>query len=74
MCEKCWATTHAFHELYLTSLAVRENFLDSLAKVEHEPVTWSTKNKENDGVIEETVIIEVNPIKVEQFLGKIIEY
>lgn len=35
MCEKCWMTTEAFHELYETSRIAQAKFLDSLIKVEN---------------------------------------
>lgn len=37
VCQLCWTTTQAFHELYKKSKVVQENYLNSLVKLELDP-------------------------------------
>lgn len=71
VCQVCWATTQAFHELYEKSKEVQEEFLSSFVKREHEPVViiWPTDSEENK-LEDEDSDAEDNSIKVEQHLGE----
>lgn len=53
---------------------VHEEFINSLMKSEHESVAilCPTDSKENENTVEE-MIIQINPIKVEQNSGKMIQ-
>lgn len=72
VCQSCWTTTESFHDLYKKSKTVQEEFLNSLGKTnERDPVIvlCSSDSKENNSTIEE-MVVEINPIKVEQISGK----
>lgn len=70
----CWTTTEAFNELYKTSKEVQEKFLDSLVKVECDPIDskCSDNNKATNNSVQEESI-EADRIKEGQNLGEVVD-
>ena len=66
VCQECWTTTKAFHELYIKSKEVQGKFLNSLVKTEPDPIEieLSTTNEECIPITE-----EIRSIKLEQPSG-----
>ncbi|XP_055317607.1 transcription factor grauzone-like [Sitodiplosis mosellana] len=63
VCQTCWQTTDAFHELYQKSKTVQESFLNAPIKVEPaESELWNSHQETN---FVEEVQLEVGPIKPE---------
>ena len=65
VCHECWTTTEAFHELYEKSKIVQEKFLNSLVKIEPDPVEQTADNQECN-----INSADNDPIKMEISLGK----
>lgn len=68
VCQICWQTTEAFHELYQKSKNVQEKYLNPMIKIEIDTTGLWHENIERD-FIEESQI-DVNSIKLEPNLGK----
>lgn len=68
VCQICWQTTEAFHELYQKSKTVQEKYLNPMIKIEIDTTGLWHENTERD-FIEESQI-DVNAIKLEPNLGK----
>lgn len=71
MCQVCWKTTEAFHELYKKSKEVQENFLNSLVKIETDPIDLVPTNYNEEYNSNSAEII---PIKMEVSPSKSKEY
>lgn len=52
VCQVCWATTQAFHDLYKQSKEVQDQFLKALVKIEADPIDLelSTNDDECSGI------------------------
>lgn len=64
VCEVCWKTTDAFHELYKKSKEVQEKFLNSLIKDEPDPI-----DIEPSSDVECNIAAEISLIKMEVSSG-----
>lgn len=69
VCEICWQTTEAFHELYQKSKTAQEKFLNPMIKIEVDTIGLWPDNLERDFVGD--LPIDVHEIKSETNLGTI---
>lgn len=67
VCQVCWKTTEEFHELYEKSKEVQEKFLNSLVKVEADPIDVVSPH-DNEECNSDSA--EILPIKVEVSSGE----
>lgn len=67
VCQPCWQTTEAFHELYQKSKAVQEKFLNPMIKIEIDTTGLWHENTERDFIDDPQY--DINAIKLEPNLG-----
>lgn len=72
VCQLCWQTTEAFHELYQKSKTAQEKYLNPMIKIEIDTTEQWHENIERDFTDESH--IDENTIKFEPNIGKIIDF
>lgn len=68
MCRLCWLTTEAFHELYQKSKLAQETFLNSMIKIEVDPIVLYPES--NDRHFDDEQPFDIDDIKAESTLGR----
>lgn len=75
VCQQCWATTKAFHELYEKSKEIQEQYLNAVVKDEPDPIDEYELSTANIVVEGKPIVDEIDSIKFESNLGiKAIEF